>query len=311
MTDNVTIAQLDAIIDEEYPQFLADGLRTGPADREVAAEVVRDWYRLIDEAPEIVFAASPHAAERLARETLGTTEHIGTWCWGAADLFWLARHDVARRRLGVQYDEEDARLLDQYLRLARACGEVYFLDRLAIICDRPEEIHVVETERGPILHREGGMAIRYSDGEGVSSLWDVTVPHWLAAGRAEDLDPAKVVAIEHVDQRRVGIRRVGLARVLKHLDARVLDEDTVETADGRQHPYRLLAMHLPGASAESRALEMIYPSGPEAGSAVVEWTPPWVETCEEARMWKVMGVETREDFEARRGEWSGEPSVLT
>lgn len=320
-----TTEDIDRIADAAYPRLLEEGLRTGPADLAEATACLTEIYAMVGEdAPEVRRCLSPHAAEAVAREHLGKPDgtYIGTWCWGSQDLYWLGWHEVAADELGVDYDPEDLTALRLRLRLARAADWVYMLPGLALVCDSPIRRPSLSDlpDGSPQLHREGGLAIEYADGYGVAALWDVTVPAWLACTPVEELDPAWVIGLENVDHRRVGIRRIGVASCLSALNAREIDRDTIVThdldADGRPtpasrtHPYVLHRLRLPGVDADSTALEMAYPSGPGAGAPVVEFVPPWITTCADARAWRAVGGNSEEEFDARRAQYT-EPEVLT
>lgn len=318
-TVDITTEQLDAIIDEALPGYIERGLRTGAADMSAVKDVITKWYAQEGHpAPRFQRAASPKAAEEVVQKETGKSGYVGAWLWGSQDIDWLARYELARDRLGVEFDPQDNEYLNDLLEIAGSAGWIYLMENLVVVCDCPVAIHTIPGPDGfPIYHREGGKAVEFSDGWGLSYLWNMVVPDWLAEGRAEDLDPKKIMRIKNVDHRRAGIRRVGIGRVLGHMNAAEVDKDTITTTcptTGKpvDHPYRLLGVTLPEADNETRALEMVYPSGPSAGAILLEFVPPWIESCFEARAWRQLGSNSEEDFRMDlRTKGYQDPTVLT
>lgn len=74
-------------------------------------------------------------------------------------------------------------------------------------------------------HRDGGAALNYEDGDKVFHLNGVISPDWLVETPAEKLDPKEILKLSNVEQRREGIRKVGIERMLAELKHKVLDSD--------------------------------------------------------------------------------------
>jgi len=206
---DVTEKMVDEIAEKYYDKYLKIGLSTEPCDLQSIIPVINKLYESegANENPEVVLVSSPGAAMELIQNR--NLEYHIPWAWGASDAYWIAFY-LAGEELGVVYDEHNLEDLHRMETLL-GYGPIHFYDNLVVVSDRPSEIHLIETPNGPMLHREGGCAIKYRDGWGDSSLWDIQVPNWLAAGRAEDLDISKVMNLQNVDHRRVGIRRIGIS----------------------------------------------------------------------------------------------------
>jgi uncharacterized protein DUF6745 len=297
--------EAERLIEAAYDPALSDGLRTGPADMATLEPLLRRLWKEEGgcDGVDIVRAASPSVPKQAGAKEI----HRGSaWMW------WIARYECGAR-LGVTYDANDHQAIQDSSVIVRTCGGVWCTNERMWVVDFPSHIHIQETPGGPRLHRDGGPAIEYADGWGCYSLWDVTVPSWLAVTPSAELDPSKVLEITNADVRRVGLRKIGLARCLDVLKAKELDHDTLRAVtDGSiiEHPYRLLSMQWPGRSGVAVVLEMRYPSGPQAGEPVLETVAPWCRTCAEARAWRVIGCDTEVAFRQRLAEYVA-PSALT
>lgn len=309
-TSEITEAMVDAVADRYYAEALLIGLHGGEADLEALRPILAALYALEGATlPEIIAAPSPKAAEQCYHDR-GLTPPAPL-CWGNQEAPWVY-HYVAARELGVMYEPDDDEMLKRLAVIAKSCSWLYCDEHLIVACDRPTAVHLADRPDGtPVLHCEGAPAIEHRDGWGCWSLWDIAVPQWLAETPRDALDPARILALKSVDQRRAGIRRLGAERLLQALGARAIDVDAVTIA-GHAHPYELLEVALPLGSAPqaTRWLRMIYPSGPSAGQAAIECVAPFVATCREARAWRLFGSETEAAFRAQLIGWT-EPEVLT
>lgn len=99
------------------------------------------------------------------------------------------------------------------------------------------------------------------------------VPGWLAETPPEHLDARQILQIENVDQRREGIRRVGMTRLIQQLEPQVLNT---------LFDYELLAVEM-GHGAPWRFLKMVNPS---IGCVHIEAVPRECETVQHALNWR-------------------------
>jgi hypothetical protein len=122
--------------------------------------------------------------------------------------------------VGVKLQEDTKRKFDAYLELSKL-SLVYPLDcGTWVLADHPEEIHMKEGR----LHKDGGPAIRYSDGFSIWCLNGVEVPQWLAETNSNKLDPAKFAEMQNAEVRREFIRKVGVERICTELGTECLDK---------------------------------------------------------------------------------------
>ncbi len=267
----------DTQLEVYYKKWLAIGMATGPSDREEAKKGVELAYKAAGlKMPEIQFYRSPVEAKKAAA-ALGVSVGSSDFGYGHHDANWLAFYEFFREVLGMK--EETEELAGLFI-LARHSGWWLPFENVCFICDRPEYVHV-DTDGS--LHKDGGPAMRYSDGVEFWYLHGVEVPSWIVTTPAEQLDAAKIMGLENVDQRREGVRKCGLERMLKALNAHSVDKWSYMTADGKEHPYELFELKLPGAERVSKALKMTNPS---LGVFHVEFVWPGVANCKEALAWR-------------------------
>ncbi len=140
--------------------------------------------------------------------------------------------------------------LNGLIELSKCCGWWAPYQNAAILQHRHCELHQNAQGR---LHKDGGMAVKYRDGWGVYALNGVRVPQWLAETSAEQLDCKQIVQLQNVEERREGVRKVGVERLVYKLGAKSLD---------KRGDYELLEMNL-GLQRPAHALKMLNASVPE------------------------------------------------
>lgn len=294
------------------------GACTDPVDEVLAEVAVRKMYVLAGqkEPRRVIFVSSPKVAEEIIKLSTGSEGFTGTWFLGNQDQHWIGFYQFGAE-IGVKYKAEDAEKLDVLSMLAKSAGWMYPFEKIALVCDRPKECHF-EGGPGTVLHKDGGPSVAYRDGDSLWHLHGQMVPQWLAETPADQLDASKVLGIENVDQRREGIRKIGIARVESKLGAKTIDSDSIPTdsvddsgeknGEKEVHEYELREFQLSGVQTKSRALKMLNPSLP--GVFHFEGVPPWINTCREARAWRFLGSRERKEFDEKKNSYV-EPRILT
>ena len=150
-------------------------------------------------------------------------------------------------------------------------GCVWPLQHACIFAEKPTAIHMREKR----LHQDGGPSVEYADGLRVWSLNGVRVPQWLAETRDMDIDPREVLQLENVEQRREGVRKVGVERIAQKLGGKSLDRSSDET-------YELLRLTL-GDGVAGTYLKMLNPS---IGVWHMEGVPHEIQTVQAALAWR-------------------------
>lgn len=166
----------------------------------------------------------------------------GQWCEGEAFFLFCGK-------VGVRYDAEDYRLLQQWSEIAKSIGWWAAWDGVCIICDRPRNIMFNDAGQ---LHSETGKAVEYEDGWGISCWNGTRVPdHWIE--QKDTLDPKEVLQTRDVEQRAAGCQIIGWAKMLDHLNHKIIDSDPdpqhgdlIEiTMDGLPEPEWYLRFYCP------------------------------------------------------------------
>jgi len=194
-------------------------------------------------------------------------------CWGQHDIGWISYFSYYRDA-GLLAMDENFSIIDMWLDLAKSAGWCYTFENLVVVCEKPTELHFNASGQ---LHKDGDMALKYSDGYGLYMLNGVAVPEWLAVQRDTEIDPSEIAKIKNVEVRREFIRKVGLERIKYKLGAKDIHTDTY-VIDNKPLEYKLVEFVFGDVTA--RALEMQNPSLPDVTH--VEFVPLACQTVEDA-----------------------------
>lgn len=127
-----------------------------------------------------------------------------------------------------------------YMDVSRHCHIVWTFEHACFLTDHPTEIHT--NARGQ-THKDGGLAVKYGDGWGVWALNGVLVGKEVAETPAAELKTEWVLVEKNAERRREIVKKIGLPRVMRELDAKVIDTmgsyELLELGlqDGRRRPY--------------------------------------------------------------------------
>jgi len=164
-------------LEANYQQWLKLGLSTDRLDRNAVSQAIFDLYEVSGyKQPEILFFESPKACLRAWEEHEGrlneghtqTSSMLGGVLWCG----WEFLYDFAREIKQLTLDEKDNKLLDIWLAQARACHIWFAYQEVALISERPIEIHIDDRGR---LNNTTGPALAYSDGSKLYSVGGVRI----------------------------------------------------------------------------------------------------------------------------------------
>jgi hypothetical protein len=156
---------------------------------------------------------------------------------------------------------------------------------LVLFSERPTKLFV--NSKGQ-LHKDGAMAIEYSDGWGICALNGVRMPDEHVLTSAEKIDAKIVIKETNAEVRRELIRKIGVERFIQSAGAKVLS---------KQDDYELLSVKLSREIPDARFLKMLNPS---VGVWHVEGVHPECGTVQAALNWRAGNI---------KEQWS--PEVLT
>ncbi|WP_283138028.1 DUF6745 domain-containing protein [Rhizohabitans arisaemae] len=149
----------------------------------------------------IADAESPEYARRLRRVTLDAV-------LGQHEAPWLATFE------GL-YGEAVPDVIAALAEVARSAGWWWPYERVAIVCERPAELHRDEPGR---LHRGDGPALSYPDGFSLYAWRGMPVPPGFIAG-LDGLTAKRIMNEENAELRRVMLEYYGYDRYLADLGA--------------------------------------------------------------------------------------------
>ena len=137
-------------------------------------------------------------------------EKIETYSWCQHDINWIAYHKYFEKYGLLPYDE-NFKIFDIWYDLACSCGWCYTFKNIVFVCEKPNKLEL--NERGQ-LHKDGGMALEYSDGYGLYMLNGIAVPKYLAETSSELLDIEFFKKEQNADVKTEFVRKYGVDRLL-------------------------------------------------------------------------------------------------
>ncbi|MGV9381002.1 DUF6745 domain-containing protein [Nonomuraea sp. NPDC003707] len=176
--------------------------------------------------------------------------------------------------------------LDGLKRTAERTGWWWPFERLAIVTERPAELHLDEVGR---LHRAVGPALSYSDGFALHAWHGMPVPADFGAAMRE-LTVERIREEENAELRRAMLEHFGLDRYLAESGAKPVHSD--ETG---------VLWRVELSDDEPLAMVEVVNSTPEPDGTSRTYflrVPPWVERAREGVAW-TFGV-TEEDYRPER-----------
>lgn len=212
-------------------EMLKNGIKAGvKIDQKKAASAIDILYRkdLDLSPPKVVFVASPEAALLAASKITGSTpkdlvseiQWLNLWTW------WVAYYHAGIYILGETKDVEADLIeeLSEYEAMVRELHAILPCEKTCFVIEYPKTVAIKDDDLEKfVLHREGGLALEYSDGTGFAWLNNVEVPKWIATTSPNKISIKKLMAESNVDIRREGLRRVPLARFLKATKAKLIE----------------------------------------------------------------------------------------
>lgn len=199
------------------------GLSTDRMDRDAAIAAAKKAYRLVglEEPTNFYFTKSPIDAVNFIKKNLdkksSKAEIFGQMIYGCHEAPWLSFYSFFKEQCHLEVCDKIQGLVE----LAEASGWLSVYEDTVVFQEKPTVILFDDQDR---LHCETGPAIEYEDGFGVYSWHGVSIPKEWIEKRGE-LTPKTALGWENIEQRRAACEIVTWARILRELDARVIDSD--------------------------------------------------------------------------------------
>ena len=137
-------------------------------------------------------------------------EHIETYSWCQHDINWIAYYKYFEK-YGLLPNDKNFDIFDIWYNLACSCGWCYTFENMVFVCEKPSELSLNEQGK---LHKDGDMALKYSDGYGLYMLNGIRVSKELAITPAEKLDIKLFMKEQNADIKAEFIRKYGIERML-------------------------------------------------------------------------------------------------
>jgi len=247
------------------------GLSTEPVNLPEATKAICLAYEKAGLAhPTNFFVAdSPIDAIKIIKKldpSMNDSQIFDDMAYGCHDASWLSFYQYFRDEVGI----EECHQLDGLIELANHCGWLSMYEDIVVFQHRPETIKMDEQNR---LHCEDGPAIRYRDGFSIYSWHGTRIPsEWIE--KKADLTPKIALTWENIEQRRCACEILGWAKILRELNASVIDSD--------EDPMigNLVEVDIPEIGRE-KFLKVVCGTGREFAIPV----PPEMKTALEANAW--------------------------
>jgi hypothetical protein len=186
--------------------------------------------------------------------------------YGAHEAPWLAYYDFFLEQLDV----EECKDLEGLMDIAKTCGWLNMYEDVVVIQERPHTIRFDDQNR---LHCEDGPAIEFTDGTKIYAWHGVKIPdNWIE--KKSELSPKTALTWQNLEQRRCACEILGWARILRELDASVIDSDDDPMIGN------LLEVDIPDIGRE-KFLQVVCGTGRTFAIPV----PPEMKTALEANAW--------------------------
>lgn len=264
-------AEQEALLPVYRDKWLEIGLSTEPLDFEKAKIAVCTAYESagLSKPTKFYTAKSPFDAIGVIQELnpkMKAKDIFNDMTYGCHDANWLGFYQYFRDVLDLKVCDKLSGLID----LASHCGWLNMYEDTVVFQDRPEHIKFDDQNR---LHCENGPAILYRDGYGVYAWHGVRIPSEWITNKGE-LTAKTALTWVNMEQRRAACEIVGWAKVLRELNARVIESD--------EDPMigTLLEVDIPDIGKE-KFLKVLCGTGREFAIPV----PPKMKTALEANAW--------------------------
>jgi len=269
------IKELTKVQQDQIPvyrdKWLDIGLSTTRIDRDKAIESVKKAYKLVGlkEPTKFHFVDSPTAAIKYIQSidsSLSVDDILGSTIYGAHDAGWLSFYEYFKEVCDIN----DCNKLDGLFELAKNVGWTNVYEDLVVFQEKPIAIRFDDQKR---LHCETGPAVGYADGFGFYSWHGVVIPaEWIT--KRSELSPKTALSWTNIEQRRAACEIVTWARILRELNAKIIDEDADPMIG------TLVEVTLPDLGKE-KFLKVLCGTGREFAIPV----PPEMKTALDANAW--------------------------
>lgn len=220
--DSLTKEQ-ELLLQDQLNLGLEIGRSIKPIDHAKIKSVITKLYAEIGyDEPKFLFFDSIFACNlAINKLTDKPPQHFNSNYFGGQQwCSWEIFYDFCRK-IGVEYTDEQNKLLDLCVEQSIECHWWYPFDDTVVVSERPTKLDVDEQGR---LHCANGPAIEYADGWKLYFWHGVNIPEdWIE--NKENLDVSIPLTWDNVDQRTAAAEIIGWDKVLDKLNSKVIDKD--------------------------------------------------------------------------------------
>lgn len=301
MVDQKKLEKLTPLQEKQCEEFRQKWFKIGsctdPADFPKAEAAIKEMYKLSDlEEPQFIHVKSPfegiliaagydykqyNAASETAQKQMmdAMRPKIYEAWWGQMESHWIAFYLFPALYLGVEYEEKSWKTLNLWKDIAESASWWWAYANVAIICDRPKEIHWEPDVARPRIHNPDGPAVLFRDGLALYAWYGMPLPGWILE-TPEKITIKNIQEEQNVEIRRVLIEKYGPARYMMDMKAECVHKDNYGELYRCPVPNDddILMVKVRDATPESNGShkETLIPVDPNAGietaKAAVAWT---------------------------------------
>lgn len=288
-------------------KWLKIGLSTEPTNRNKAEEYLNQAYEIVglEKPKQIIWAESPLSSVILihilknnylgdsVRASVRASAMTSVWdsvwdsIWASfGDSVWdslyyeciFGSHDAAYLGLYNYFLEvlkiESCNKLIPLMDLSKEVGWFFPYKDVCVISEKPIKINL----KNGRIHCEDDPSILYKDGFSVYGLNGIIVTKEIVETPHDKLDAKLILNEKNVEVRREIIRKIGMERICKDLDTKILDKKTYDIGGY----YELISINI----GDDRIRPYLRMTNQSTGSIHIEGVPPEIKTVDNALAWR-------------------------
>ena len=279
-----------------HKKYFDIGSSTEPLNKQGLEKVIKAFYaRINKKEPVFIYCESPMAAmlmlkavlPKLAeltkdkslssslRASLRASFYEGNYFYGNINSYWISFYQFCEH-IGVAYEPDKAKLLDEWENLATHAFHWWPKDGLCVCSHKPTAIHWNNEKTR--LHADGRKAVEFSDGWGVYCFDGVRLPDKYGALKSKEWQSKWILEEENAELKMTLIKGIGYEKMCQDLEAKKVDS---------WREYELLRIE----NVDVEPIQLNKMTCPSTGKIHVHRVPPDIKSAREAIRWSNFGVD--------------------
>lgn len=280
--DKLTPAQI-ALTETYKNKWIKIGLDTKPLDLVKVRKCIDQVYTNVNLKPpaHIIRRGSPLAGVKKAIQLTSKNKTSKTWqqCgYGSQDASWLSFYSYFLDVVGL----ECCKKLKPLMQLAEEVGWWWPFENVAIVTDKPSEIHTDAQHR---LHADLKPALLYPDGWALYYWHGIKMPEEFILKSADALDIKKALTSENATIRLFIIQKCGFLRLKNQIPNTLISKtDSAELLEFNINNIKVRGLHVKWTDKHGLVLETIIPV-PRTKTQFSDNCPDNIDDAEQVRRW--------------------------